>query len=89
MMRCLDRVRVRAALIVVGLTAAAILLWNGSKVRRTYVDDSPEQPTLGEVVSNHVKVQIVLEEIRLNDIEINRLRSKIGELEHTYSQPRL
>jgi hypothetical protein len=88
-MRCLDRVNVRALLVVVGLMAAAIALWDGDKLRRGITDESPGRVRVGEVVHQQAELARVLEEIRRIDADIDRLRTRLGELEHTYSQPRL
>ena len=88
-MRCLDRVRLRAALIVVGLIAAALVLWDGQKVRRTFSEESPGRVRIGEVVHAQVEIRQLLEDIRRSELELERLRIQLGELEHTYSQPRL
>jgi ubiquinone biosynthesis protein UbiJ len=44
---------------------------------------------VGEVVHQQAELARVLEEIRRIDADIDRLRTRLGELEHTYSQPRL
>jgi hypothetical protein len=80
-MRCLDRVNVRAVLVVVGLAAAAMLLWDADKVRRGLSEESPGRVRIGEVVHQQVEV---LEEIRRLDAEIQRLRDELDR--HTHSQ---
>lgn len=82
-MRCLDRVSVRAAMIVVGLIVAAVLLWDGEKVRRTFSEESPGRVRIGEVVRDQVEIVRMLEEIRRNEAEIERLRVMLDDGTHS------
>jgi hypothetical protein len=85
-MRCLDRVNVRAVLVVVGLAAAAFVLWDGDKLRRGVSEESPGRVRVGHVV--HQQFELV-EQILRADAEIEQIRTRLGELERTYSQPLL
>jgi hypothetical protein len=85
---------VRAGLIVGGLIAAAFLLWDGEKVQQMVTDEPPPgQARIGDVVrkqlDSQLEIQRLIEEIRRNDAEIQRLRVQLGNVERTYSQPQL